>query len=188
LFRENECGTRNGVAFSRQSGSENPDGGAMASCSKCGSALAAGASFCSVCGSPVSTSKVPEVPPAPPTNAAGSGMSSNVAGALAYLVGLITGIVFLISEPYKRDKFVRFHAFQSIFLNAVVIVFGIVWSNIIAALVFSIGFFWGLFGLIGTLVYFAFFILWLFSMYKAYNKEMYKLPIIGEIAEKQAAK
>jgi uncharacterized membrane protein len=160
----------------------------MATCSKCGSALSDGAAFCSVCGSSVSTPTSPAVPPPPPINAVASGMTSNVAGALAYLVGLITGILFLMLEPYRQDRFVRFHAFQSILLNVVLIVFGIVWSYFITAMVFSMGILWGLFSLVGTVVYLAFFILWLFMMYKAYNKEMYKLPIIGEIAEKQATK
>jgi uncharacterized membrane protein len=163
----------------------------MAACAKCGSAVSDGVSFCSVCGSPVtmvSSPVVPPPPPAPPVGAANAGMTSNVAGALAYLVGLVTGIIFLVLEPYKRDPFVRFHAFQSIFLNAALIVFEIVWGKIIVSMVFSIGFLFGLFGLIGTLVYLAFFILWLFLMYKAYNNETYKLPIIGDIAAKQAAK
>lgn len=119
-----------------------------------------------------------------------AGMSPNIAGALAYLpcVGFIIGIILLVSEPYKRDRFVRFHAFQSIFLAVVAIVFWIVWSNIIAMAVFSLGFFWPLFGLVGSLIYLAFFLVWLFMMYKAYNKEMYLLPVLGEMAEKQATK
>lgn len=115
-------------------------------------------------------------------------MTPNVAGALAYLLGLVTGILFLVLEPYKKDGFVRFHAFQSIFLNIALIIFGIVWSNLIAMMVMSIGFLWGLVGLVGTLVYLAFFVLWLLMMYKAYNQERYKLPIIGDIAERQAGR
>jgi uncharacterized membrane protein len=165
----------------------------MAACAKCGSAVSDGTSFCGVCGSPISmvgspVAPPPPPPPSPPMGIANAQMTSNVAGALAYLAGLVTGIIFLVLEPYKRDPFVRFHAFQSIFLNVALIIFGIVWSNIITMMVFSIGFLFGLFGLIGTLVYLAFFIFWLFLMYKAYNNETYKIPIIGDIAAKQAAK
>jgi len=130
----------------------------------------------------------PPPPPMAPMGAASAGMTSNVAGALAYLFGLVTGIIFLVLEPYKRDPFVRFHAFQSIFLNVALIIFGIVWSNIIVMGMLSLGFLWTIFSLIGTLVYLAFFLLWLFLMYKAYNNETFKIPVIGDIAAKQAAK
>lgn len=164
----------------------------MAACPKCGSVIADNASFCGVCGSAVSPAggaAVPPPPPAPPaaTAATSTGMSSNVAGALCYLLTFITGIIFLVIEPHKRDRFVRFHAFQSIFFGVAIFVFNIVWSNIILGAL-SLGFLWTIFSLIGTLVYLAIFFLWLFLMYKAYNKEMYKLPFIGDLASKQADK
>jgi uncharacterized membrane protein len=163
----------------------------MAACPKCGAVLSEGASFCSACGSPVGGAVAPPPPPpAPVSPAAGAtaaGVSSNVAGALCYLVGLITGIIFLLLEPYKRDEFVRFHAFQSIFLNVVLIIFKIVWSGFFLA-AWSFGFLWTIFSLIGTLVYLGFFLLWLFLMYKAYNNETFKIPVIGDLASKQAAK
>ena len=56
-------------------------------------------------------------------------MSSNVAGLLCYILGFITGIIFLVIEPYKNDKFVRFHAFQSIFFNVALIVFWIAYID-----------------------------------------------------------
>ncbi len=163
----------------------------MAACSKCGSVLSEGAVFCSVCGSPVSaigSSTAPPPPPLPPTpGVANPGMTSNVAGALCYLAGFITGIIFLALEPYKRDGFVRFHAFQSIFFSVIMFVFNIVWSRMFLGAL-SLGFFWTIFSLIGTLIYLGFFLLWLFLMYKAYNNETYKLPFIGEMASAQAAK
>lgn len=166
----------------------------MAACSKCGSAVADGASFCSICGSPVSVLGSPVAPPPPPppapqyqTSASAAGMSSNVAGALAYLLGLITGIIFLVMDPYKNDRFVRFHAFQSIFCSVFMIIFSIVWGIIAGMMIFSIGLF-GIFSLISTLIHLAFFVLWLFLMFKAYNKEMFKIPVIGDLAEKQALK
>jgi len=125
---------------------------------------------------------------APEANKGSSGMQQNVAGLLCYLAWWVTGIIFLVLEPYKRDPFVRFHAFQSIFLNVALIIFGIVWSNIIVMGMLSLGFLWTIFSLIGTLVYLAFFLLWLFLMYKAYNNETFKIPVIGDIAAKQAAK
>jgi len=167
----------------------------MASCPKCGSVVNEGAAFCSVCGSPVSSASRPAAPniPPPPTPVlpgatAGAGMSSNVAGALCYLVGLITGIVFLVLEPYKKDPFVRFHAFQSIFYSIVWFVFQMLWSNIVLAGILSLGFLWGVFSLVGMLIHLAFFLFWLFLMYKAYNKEKFMIPVLGEFASKQAGK
>jgi uncharacterized membrane protein len=114
-------------------------------------------------------------------------MTSNVAGALCYLVGFITGIVFLALEPYKRDKFVRFHAFQSIFISVILFVFNIIWNHMFLGAL-SFGFFWTIFNLIGDLVHLGFFLLWLFLMYKAYKNETYMLPVIGEMASTRAAK
>jgi uncharacterized membrane protein len=158
----------------------------MATCPKCGSVIADNAVFCSVCGSPVSFAGSPAAPP-PPTGATSAGMTSNVAGALSYLLGFITGIIFLVLEPYKRDGFVRFHAFQSIFICVILFVFNIIWSNIFLGAL-SLGFLWTIVSLFGTLIYLAFFLLWLFLMYKAYNNETFKLPVIGDLAAKQAAK
>src|SRR6202021_3131267 len=62
-----------------------------------------------------------------PVAAAGARLAPHVAGALAYLVGAITGILFLVIDPFKADRLVRFHAFQSIFFNLVWIGFWIVW-------------------------------------------------------------
>ena len=160
-------------------------GGPMASCPKCGSSVSNGAAFCGVCGSPVSPIYHP-VDPAAPGNSAG--LSSNAAGALCYLVGLITGIVFLVLEPYRRDRFVRFHAFQSILYCVAYIIFWILWSDIILAALFSSGFLLAVFTIIGRLVSLAFIIYWLFLMYKAYREETYMIPVIGEMASKMAAK
>jgi uncharacterized membrane protein len=54
-------------------------------------------------------------------------MSINTAGALAYVAGIITAILFLVIDPYKSDRFVRFHAFQSLFFNIAWIGFWIAW-------------------------------------------------------------
>src|ERR1700737_290496 len=78
-------------------------------CQKCGAALDAGAT-------PSGTTPL-AAGPGTTTSAAVVGMSDNVAGALCYLFGLITGILFLVLAPYNKNGNKRFHAFQSIFLN-----------------------------------------------------------------------
>lgn len=126
----------------------------------------------------------PNPTPSAPPPAASSPMSSNVAGLLCYILGLFTGIFFLVFEPYKNDKFVRFHAFQSIFFSIVCIVISSIFSAFVIAMLFSGIFFFGT--LLARLVQLAIFAAWVFLMYKAYNNEQFKLPVIGDIAAKQA--
>lgn len=97
-----------------------------------------------------------------------TGLEANIAGLLCYVLGWITGVIFLLLE--KNSKFVKFHAVQSI------IVFG-------ALTILSMLFFWVTF--IGWIFSALGFILWVVLMFKAYQGEMYKLPLVGDIAEKQ---
>jgi len=121
--------------------------------------------------------------PAPATG----GMDENVASALCYLFGIITGVVFLVMEPYNKNKTVRFHAFQSIFFNI-----GAIALNIALSIVFTIlrGFLpysmYFLFSLLSLGVSLLFLCAWIFLMFKAYNREKFKIPVIGDLAEKQA--
>ena len=110
----------------------------------------------------------------------------NVAGALAYLT-FIPAIVFLVVDPYKNDKFIRFHSFQSIFYSVVFIGFSIVWLilSIILGLI-SMGILGGIMFLIHLLIDLAFVAFWIVLVYKAYQNEVFKAPIIGVIAAKQA--
>jgi len=114
-------------------------------------------------------------------------MASNVAGLLTYILGFITGIIFLVIEPYKNDKFVRFHAFQSIFFNVALIVFWIAYTIVASVLgVVSLGILAMAMGLLSLLIALAVLAYWIFLMYKAYNNELYKIPFIGDLAAKQA--
>lgn len=163
----------------------------MAFCSKCGSSVAEGASFCSGCGSPVTVPGGQATPPVAPPAAAGTesaGMSSNVAAALTYLLGFITGIIFLVLEPYKNDSFIRFHAFQAIGFSVVALILEIVWNMIVSVGFLSFGFLFALAGLVGLVIWLAIVVFWLFLMYKAYNNEAYQIPVIGDWASRQAAK
>jgi uncharacterized membrane protein len=113
-------------------------------------------------------------------------MEENVACALCYVLGLLTGVLFLVLEPYNRNRLIRFHAFQSIFLNIAWIVVFIALS-IISIVLLPIPF---LGAILSLMLHMAaglgLFILWLMLMYKAYNKERWVLPLIGPLAEKQA--
>lgn len=122
-----------------------------------------------------------------PTPAATTGMSNNVAGLLCYVVGWITGLIFLLIEPYKNDKFVRFHAFQSIFFNVGVIGVYIAFFILSAILgVVTKGLSVFLMGPVLLLVWLAVLVTWIILMVKAYGNQTFKLPIIGDLAAKQA--
>ncbi len=159
----------------------------MAFCPNCGTQ--ADGRFCPKCGSPLPADSggAPGTTPAAPPAAQlqSSGMTNNVASALCYLLGLLTGILFLVLEPYNKDKTIRFHAFQSIFFHVALIAVGIVFS-ILASIIVHIPFFGWLVILLWPIFGLACFALWVFLMYKAYNNEKFKLPIIGDLAEKQA--
>lgn len=116
----------------------------------------------------------------------GSGLAPNVASLLCYLCTFITGIIFLLIE--KDNKEVRFHAWQAIFLGAgsIVLQIGIailtaIMSAISAALATIIS-------LLAVLAYLGIFVLWIVAMVKAYQGQRWKIPFIGDLAEKQAAK
>ncbi len=116
-----------------------------------------------------------------------SGISANGAGALTYLAGFITGIIFLVIEPYKADRFVRFHAFQSIFFNVAWIGMWIAWT-IIGLMLGAVtkGFLFILELPINLLLMVAGFGLWAWLMYSAYQGKTTKLPFVGALAAKQA--
>jgi uncharacterized membrane protein len=117
----------------------------------------------------------------------GTGLEPNVAGALSYLLGVITGVIFVVLE---RDQFVRFHAFQSILLTVAWIAFWVIFSVISAVLsavpllgilVVIVGFILSLGLGLGGLI------LWLVLMLKAYQGQRLMLPVIGPMAERYAA-
>ena len=105
----------------------------------------------------------------------GTGLAPNVAGALCYLLGLVTGIVFLMIE--KEDRSVRFHAMQSIILSVAVLVVSII-----------LGFIPLLGWLLGLLINLAVGVLWVVLMVKAYQGEEWEVPVLGKIAREQVAK
>ncbi len=102
-----------------------------------------------------------------------TGMQPNVAGLLCYILGIITGLVFYLIE--KENKFVRFHAMQSIVTFGALFVVGIV-----LAMIPVIG--WALMPVLWVLEL----VLWIVLMLKAYQGHLFKLPVVGDIAEKNS--
>ena len=169
----------------------------MSACQSCGAALAADTRFCQSCGSPIEPrSDVPAsavessaavVVMSPSVQTGSKTMDTNLVGALTYLAGFITGIIFLVLDPYKSNSFVRFHAFQSIFFNVAWIGFWIVWMILSAVLTPLTA---GIFGLIALPLMLIFtlagFGIWVFLMYQAYQQELFRLPIVGKFAAEHA--
>ncbi len=150
----------------------------MAYCGKCGNEVAAGAAFCPKCGEPQAGAAAVQT-----TQSAQPGLSENVAASLCYLVGWVTGIIFLLID---KRPFVRFHAAQSI------VVFGglHVLTMLLGIFFFRGGFLmmggYGAFGM-GSALYglirLIAFILWILLMVKAYQHEKFELPIAAGIAK-----
>ena len=102
-----------------------------------------------------------------------TGLDANVAGLLCYVLGWVSGLVFILIE--RESKFVRFHALQSIYVFGVITIASIIlgWIPVIGPVVLS-----PLVGLLGV-------VLWIILMIKAYQGTRYKLPWSGNIAEKK---
>jgi uncharacterized membrane protein len=109
-----------------------------------------------------------------------SGLSDNAASGLAYIT-IIPAIIFLIVEPFNRSPNVRFHSWQSIFLAIAWIVVDVM-TIILHRLPFIGWTMWFITPLIGL----GFFILWLIVLINAFNGKRFKVPVVGDLAEKQA--
>ena len=145
----------------------------MAFCNLCGTQIADGAATCAAC-----AGRSPAAPA--PLTANTGGMTDNIAGMLAYFT-FIPAVVFLVIEPYNRSRFVRFHAWQSLVFNAA---WFILWFAL--RVIVHVPIFGWLTILMWPLVWLTGFVIWIILVLKANQGQMYKLPVIGDIAEKQA--
>jgi uncharacterized membrane protein len=111
----------------------------------------------------------------------------NIAGALAY-VTVIPAILFLVLEPYKRNRFVRFHSFQCLFFAAASVIISAVLKVVgwVLLIIPVIGQLFLL--LISVVVGIAILILWLILVVKALQGEAFRLPVLGDLAEQQASR
>jgi uncharacterized membrane protein len=173
----------------------------MSPCSQCGASLPDNASFCPDCGAAVSaggpdaviTGSAPadgderpladKPPVAPSVNLPGEELPipENIAGVIAYIT-IIPAVGFLFLEPFKRNLFVRFHAFQHLFLWVAGFACGIA-AAILGAILQLIPFMRVLMFPLAGLLSLAWFFLWVLLVVKAYQHEMFKLPYVGDLAE-----
>ena len=134
----------------------------MAVCPNCGDTL--DSATCAQC------ARSEAQQPMPPT------IDDNIASALCYLLLGVTGVLLLYLEPYNSNPRVRFHAFQAIFLNLAIIIF---WVGIsFVGKGFAL--------LISPLFLLACLVLWLVLIWAAWQNQRLVLPVIGQMAEKQA--
>ena len=171
----------------------------MPFCSQCGADIT-GVSFCSKCGAAVAAADAGAAestpagplgdsgaaaaaqPAAQPSSQGEAASSDNLMGALAY-VTVIPAIIFLIIDPYKNNPFIRFHSFQSIFFCVAWIAIWIammVLGGILSMVGLSI-----LVGILSFVVGMGFFVLWIVLLIKAFQGQQFKLPVIGDFAQKQ---
>lgn len=142
----------------------------MAFCTACGTALNESIAFCPKCGTAVRRGESSAETGG--RAAVVTGVPENVAGMLCYI--FVIAIIFLLVEPYSRNRFVRFHAFQSILFSiAWVLMHGVVAIPVIG---------W----MLWPAVELAFLIAWIVLLIKAYQGHMFKLPVIGDFAEQHA--
>ncbi len=105
---------------------------------------------------------------------------ANIIAALTYLLGFVTGLIFLYLEPYNQDEFIRFHARQSIGFSVAWFAIGVVFGVFIAVLPHGLG---ALLNFMLTLIDIALAVFWVVLMYKAYNGERYRIPELADIVD-----
>lgn len=114
-----------------------------------------------------------------------TGMQANVAALVSYAAGWITGLIFFLIE--KDNKFVRFHALQSIIVFGALSALGIVLSIVFQLfLMIHLYFLFQFFALLSKLLWLLALVIWIILMLKAYQGERFKLPVAGDIAEKNS--
>ena len=145
----------------------------MAFCPTCGAPVEG--QFCGKCGTRLGAA--PSVASGPGVQPQSQGLAENVASALCYVLGLITGILFLILTPYSKNPVIRFHAFQSIFLNVACIV-----ASIVLNIIFVMMHLWALTPLISLAILGIF----VYMIVMAYQGNTIVLPVIGPLAQQQS--
>ena len=123
--------------------------------------------------------------PATPPQPTSTGLDQNIAGLLSYVLGPLTGLVFFLLE--KENRFVRFHAMQSIVVGVASFAFWIVFSILSTILAFVPVLGWILSAVVGMVAGLGFFVLWIVLMVKAFQGEEWEVPVLGMYARQYSA-
>jgi uncharacterized membrane protein len=154
----------------------------VAFCSRCGTNVQDGVAFCPQCGAAVGAAAPPPYQPYVAAPPAASGLQENVAGLLCYVLGWLTGIVFLLID---KRPFVRFHAAQSIVIFGALFVIRLILIFAISGSLFG---FWAFYGIISLLVSLLTLAAWVVLMIMAYQGKWFEVPIAAGIAKNIAGK
>lgn len=137
-------------------------------CPNCGAVNAEGARYCSNCGYPLRTAEAQAS-----SSETSVGLAPNTAAVLSYVLAWLSGLVFVLVE--KKNNYVRFHAWQSLITFGILAIAGAVLGRIpFIGWIFS--------SAIGVIS----FVLWVMLMIQASRGQVYKLPWVGDLAERQA--
>jgi uncharacterized membrane protein len=146
------------------------------SCPQCGIQMPDHTAFCPGCGWDTRR----------PVLGKTGGIPDNIAAAMGYLT-FVPAVVFLVAAPFKKNRFIRFHAFQSILLTLTAVLAGLALKLVFLVLsLIRLGHL--LLLLISAIVLLGCAILWLVLIVKALQGDLFKLPLIGDLAERQAGK
>ena len=150
-------------------------------CAACGGQMADNATACPACGKAAGQSAGGGAAAAPAQSS--GGLTDNVAAGISYIIGILA-IVFLLIDPYKNSKFVRFHCFQVLTICAAWI--GGAIGITVITMVLSVAHL----GIIGMLLwpvfYLGMFVLWVIACVKAFQNQMWRVPVLGNFAAKFA--
>ena len=154
----------------------------MPFCKACGQEVGT-ATFCPKCGANQGTAATPVVAPVTSAASPTAGIDENVAGLLCYVLGWLTGIIFLLID---KRPFVKFHAAQSIvvFGGLTVLRIGLAFMGGMTGGIIG----WGAYGMLSLILGLLTLVLWVLLMVKAFQHEMFKVPIAAPIAEGIAGK
>jgi uncharacterized membrane protein/ribosomal protein L37E len=133
-------------------------------CQRCGAVIAQGSVTCSSCGATLNAKASP----------------SNVVAAISYVGFAVTGVIFLLLDPYRNDELVRFHARQSIAFTVAWIAFSIIMSVFVGVMP---GFISRIFMIIEDVGHIAFALMWVYLIYQAYIGNRFRVPILGDWAD-----
>lgn len=142
-------------------------------CGSCGAQMADTATACPSCGAAAGQSAGGGAAAAPAPAQASGGLSENTACGLAYIT-IIPAIIFLVMEPYNKNRNIKFHCFQCLGLAITMFLCGVIMIIPILG--------W----IVGMLGYLTCFVMWVICLIKAFSGGRFMVPVIGKFAEKQA--
>lgn len=157
----------------------------MTSCANCGRLGAETTSPCGRCGWSIGQRSAQRSTKGPVAGAFAIALTTaNAAGALSYLIGAITGVIALLIGPYKKDPWVRFHAFQSIFLTLIWLALMTVGETVLSVFeAMTGGFLIWLVIPICSLFTLASMGYWIFLMRQAFAGQRYEIPLVCDLAK-----